>query len=648
MNYVLTKDVCMRSFFSLLLLLTFSISAQEKPNILWIVAEDISPLFGCYDNKDAYTPFIDQLAKKSLVYKRAYSTAPICSPSRSCLASGMFATSLGSQHLRSEVKIPDSVKPLAKVFRENGYWTALRNKTDYNFSADGLFDFWNSTTEPWKKCPKGKPFFAFMNLGKTHEGSGNIAERANPSLARLSKELKRNPDKVDLPPYFPNTPEMRRIWARYHDLISVFDMDVKNVLDNLNKDGFGENTIVFIMADHGMGLPRYKRWLYLTGLHVPLIVHIPKKFKHLSPYGTTSKNIDEITSYVNLPATALNLAGIAVPKNFQGSPILGKNAKTKHEYIFGARDRADDMYDLSRCVFDGRYLYIRHFLPHLAPMQEGYIMSDVFKESHKELHKVHKIGKDSQESQKLWAPRPFEELYDLQNDPKELNNIANKSEFKEIKTKLSSRLKQWCIDTRDSGFLTESDMHRRANENGITPYEMMQKNDSYPIEKIFAAAEKASKPGISQKEQIELYNDKDASVRYWSVQSQIINNYRNSAAVELFKKALKDNNPTVRATAAEGIAKMGKPELAVEVFRELLKEKEPNLALYVSRCLAVSMKDVRPLEKEIRESLQGYLAPPGSKRKWKDFIYSAFSSWALEWALVKSGINTWDDFSAKK
>lgn len=634
-------------FLLLLFLSITALQAQEKPNILWIVAEDISPLFGCYGDKDAYTPFIDKLAKKSLVYKRAYSTAPICSPSRSCLASGMFATSLGSQHLRSEVKIPSSVKPLAKVFKENGYWTALRNKTDYNFSADGLFDYWNSSTTPWKKCPKGKPFFAFMNLGSTHEGSGNLPDRADKALSSLSIEQRRKADKVELPPYYPDTPEMRRIWARYHDLISVFDQEVQKVLENLNNDGFGENTIVFLMSDHGMGLPRYKRWLYLTGLHVPLVIHIPEKLKHLSPYDGTSAEIKDIVSYVNLPATALNLAGIKVSENFQGVPILGPNATTKHEYIFGARDRADDMYDLSRCIFDGRFLYIRHYLPHHAPMQEGIIMSDLKKESHMELHKVHREGKDSVQSKKLWSPRPFEELYDIQNDPKELHNIADKAEFREIKNKLSARLKQWSIETRDSGFLTESDMHRRANELGITPYEMMQSETHFPIEKILTAAEKASNPKVSQKERISLYSDKDPSIRYWAVQSQIINNYKNSEAIELFTKALRDKNPTVRATAAEGIAKAGKPELAIPVFRQLLNETEPNLALYVARSLATSLNDVRPIEKEIREARNSYLAPPGSKRPWKDFVYSAFTSWALEWSLVKSGLNKWDDFSAK-
>ena len=633
--------------FTFLLLLSTYASAQNRPNILWIVAEDISPLMGAYGDKDAYTPFIDEIAKKSLVYKRAYSTAPICSPSRSCLASGMFATSLGSQNLRSEVKLPTSIKPLAQVFKENGYWTALRNKTDYNFSANGLFDYWKSDTTPWRKCPKGKPFFAFMNLGSTHEGSGNIPEKAESALKNLSIEVRRKPNKIKLPPYYPNTPQMKKLWARYHDLITVFDQEVQNVFENLKKDEQAENTIVFIMSDHGMGAPRYKRWLYLTGMHVPLIVHIPERFKQLSPYGSNHKEIDEITSYVNLPATALNLAGIKIPKNFEGKAILGKNSTTEHKYVFGAKDRADDMYDLSRSIFDGRYLYIRHYLPHHVPMQEGYIMSDHKKDFHKELHRIHNAGQDSLESKKLWSSRPHEELYDLKNDPKELQNVANDQSLQKIKTQLAHELKKWSLKTRDSGFLTESDMHRRANEAKLTPYEILQNPKTYPIEKIMNAADLASKPRVKQQTLLDLYKDKDPSVRYWSIQSQIIRNSKNAATIALFKKGLHDENLTVRTTAAEGLARLGLEELSIPVFRALLKETEPNLALYIARSLSTSIKDIRPLESEVRKARKQYLAPEGSKRPWKDFIYSAFTCWALEWSLVKSGLNSHDDFHSK-
>jgi len=193
---------------TILFLIIGSALAKERPNILWIVAEDISPLFGCYGSPDAIKPNIDRFAKRSHLFERAYATAPICSPSRSCLATGMYATSLGTQNLRSIVQLPDSNSPLAKIFRENGYWTALRGKTDYNFDAKGLFAYPNGKDDNfiWKSCPKDKPFYASLNIGGTHEGSGNRSERAQISLKHLPEGAKRDPAKITLPPYFPDTP----------------------------------------------------------------------------------------------------------------------------------------------------------------------------------------------------------------------------------------------------------------------------------------------------------------------------------------------------------------------------------------------------------------------------------------------------------
>ncbi len=616
----------------------------DRPNILWIVAEDISPFFGCYGDPDASTPNIDAFAKRSHLFKNAFSTAPICAPSRSCLGTGLYATSLGTQHLRSIVTIPEQIKPLAQIFRESGYWTALKGKTDYNFDPDGLFDYWEEDTAPWRQCPDDAPFFAFMNLGSTHEGSGNMAERAEPALLRLPAGRKHSPDSIDLPPYFPDTPEMRRIWARYYDLISVWDIDVQAVLDQLEADGQAENTIVFLMADHGLGLPRYKRWLYNTGLHVPLIVHIPERFRSFSPDDKESSVEDRLVSYVDLPATALTLGGIEVPERFAGESLFAENPKEVRErkYVFGARDRADDMYDLSRSVFDGRYLYIRHYNPHLAPIQEGIIFSPHRKESLIELHRAHDAGVDTEISNRLWEPRPFEELYDLMEDPQELNNLANERSLSKRKNILSKKLKNWILESRDSGFLLEPEMHRRAVAAGMTPYEMMQVESLYPLRSILSVAEAATEKGAFSKRGA---NHVDPAVRYWNLIGAIISKEDGSEVEELFKKGLNDSNLVVRTTAAEGLARMGETESAIAAYRELLKEDEPNVALYIARSMALSLADSSALETEIRQARAQYLSPPGSKRPWKDFTYSAFTCWALEWALIKSGLNQYSDFN---
>lgn len=656
----------------------------DRPNILWIVAEDISPFFGCYGSPDAITPNIDAFAQRSHLFRRAYATAPICSPSRSCLATGMYATSLGSQHLRCKVRLPKEISPLAKIFKDNGYWTALRGKTDYNFADDGLFDDWSGkkAAGPWKKCPDGKPFFTFWNLGSTHEGSGNRPERAADALKKLPHDAVRDPANVTVPPHHPDSPEMRRIWARYHELITVFDLEVGKALEQLEADGLADDTIVFLMADHGMGLPRYKRWLYLTGLHVPLIVHLPERFQ--GKQGQTSVR-DALVSYVDLPATALHLAGIDVPDYFAGQDIFSEQQRS---YVFGARDRADDMYDLSRCVFDGRYLYIRHYLPHLPPMQEGYILSPVYKESLIELHRLHDAGLDTEHSRKMWQPRPFEELYDIQNDPHEMQNLADSSTLNSVKKRLEKELKSWILKTRDSGFLTESEMHRRAIEANVAQHTILHDDATYPIARIFAAADQASRPDAGL-----LSGGDDPLLDFWAIQQRIIRGLltapagrpggsvltapagrpggsvltapagrpggsvlpaatgRPGGAVNsseesrrYFRSKLESENPTVRATAAEALARLGEKEPAIPVFRQLLSLKEPNLRLYVARSLALSFDNIKPLEKEVRAARQDMLAPPGSPRPWKDFVYSAFTSWALEWALVKSGLNEWSDF----
>ena len=263
-------------FLSMLLFLILTIlnilgcRQDQKPNILWITCEDISPALGCYGDEYARTPNLDQLAKEGVLYKNAFATAPICAPARSCLITGVYATSLGTQHLRSDVLKPEFIKTIPEYLREQGYYCTNNHKTDYNFNPDGVWDE-NSREAHWRTRPKNSPFFSVFNYGISHEGHGNkIREKDTQDL-----EIKHKPEDAALPPYFPDTPEMRRILAHYYDLISVLDDKVGDLLEQLEKDGLKENTIIFFFSDHGFGLPRYKRWLYNTGLHVPLIIHVP-------------------------------------------------------------------------------------------------------------------------------------------------------------------------------------------------------------------------------------------------------------------------------------------------------------------------------------------------------------------------------------
>jgi uncharacterized sulfatase len=379
-------------------------------------------------------------------------------------------------------------------------------------------------------------------------------------------------------------------------------------------------------------------------LQVPLIVHVPEKFRHLAPGGKASGRHAQPVSLIDLPATALALAGIEAPASYVSRPLFGRGAEEvrQREHIFGARDRADDMYDLSRSVYDGRYLYIRHYLPHQPPIQGGIIFGPQVKESLRELHRVHAEGGDTEESKALWTRRPFEELYDLHTDPQELHNLADQAAVAGVEERLAASLRAWLIETRDTAFLPEPEMHRRAAEAGLTPYEMARDPALYPIEDVLAAAEQASRGAAAP---VEAFRHVDPAVRYWALMGLIMKEDRSEAVTARYVHALSDGNPVVRTTAAEGLARLGRNELALTAFRDLLKETEPNLALFVARSLADSLDDVRPLEAEIRRKRATFLAPPGSPRPWKDFTYSAFTTWALEWALIKSGLNTYEDFA---
>jgi arylsulfatase A-like enzyme len=327
---------------------------REKPNILWITCEDVSPRLGCYGDELAITPNIDKLAGEGVRYTKAFATAPVCAPSRSCLITGVYATSLGTQHLRSEVKLPEKIKCFPEYLRAAGYYCSNNYKKDYNFIDVNVWG---------RKRKSGQPFFSVFNFVSTHQGqiNGSDDDFETNYGSKLESEEHHDPAKISLPPYYPDTPFVRKIWARYYDLITFMDKQVGEMLGQLEADGLTDNTIVFFFADHGLGIPRFKRTLYDSGLHVPLIVRFGEQYQHLSPCGAGEK-IESLVSFVDFAPTVLSLAGLSVPGYMQGRALLGAQAKSPRKYVFGASSRVDEAYEFSRCVRDERYKYIRNYL----------------------------------------------------------------------------------------------------------------------------------------------------------------------------------------------------------------------------------------------------------------------------------------------
>ncbi|MDX1284385.1 MAG: sulfatase, partial [Draconibacterium sp.] len=296
---------------------------ETRPNIVWINCEDTGPDWGCYGLDYATTPNIDKLAEDGIVFNKAYATAPICAPARSCLITGLYATSLGTQHLRCEVDRPDFIKTLPEILSQQGYFTTNQAKTDYNFDPEGVWNYWQNELSPWRKRKGKQPFFSMFVFGMTHEGSANRSEKWEENTRDLPKELFHDPTKVPVPPHYPDTPEIRKIWSHYHDNITVFDRKVGEIVQNLKDDNLLDNTIIFVFSDHGAGLPRHKRWLNVTGLHVPLVVYVPEKFKHMSRVSLGEKN-DELVSFVDFAPTVLSMAGAEIPKTMEGQPFMGR------------------------------------------------------------------------------------------------------------------------------------------------------------------------------------------------------------------------------------------------------------------------------------------------------------------------------------
>ncbi len=611
----------------------------ERPNIVWIVCEDMNPILGCYGDKVAKTPNIDQLAKTGIVFRQAYANAPICAPARSCLITGVYPTSMGTQHLRQEQTIPAWLKPFPKYLSESGYFTSNQNKTDFNFSPEGVFNYHKEDLYPWRKRAEGQPFFSFFNIGDTHEGPGNTHENYQRITANLSPEQITSPDSVTLPPYYPNTPETRKIWARYYDLAAAMDVKVGQILKNLQEDGLMENTIVFFFSDHGHGLPRYKRWLNITGLRVPFVVHVPEKFQHLVKNKPGTENFD-LVSFVDFAPTVLNLAGVKIPQHMNGAPFLGANVPAPHEYLFAARSRADDMYELSRAIHDKNFIYVRHFLPHLPYIQTGIINSDG-KDSYRELRRAHYAGEIPPSGELMWHPKPVEELYDLKADPQELNNLANSPEHAAKLQEMRNLLKYQILKTRDAGFLFEPEMMMRSA--GTTTYEMVHDSAKYDLERIYAAAEMV---GVAKTEQIAAnMSDADSGVRFWAVMGMMNAGDEAKNYSPEIEKLLTDESPTVQIAASGLLCKLNKPEKALPVLGKWMNDERMWLALYAARTIQESGKAAMPLVPEIKKTLEKLSVEPGNKkphagatRVYRDGNFASFTGWALEGALQEMGV----------
>jgi len=433
--------------------------AQGRPNILWLTAEDFGPDLGCYGNSEVRSRNIDRLAREGTRFTNAFTTAPVCSPSRSAFMTGMYQTSIDAHNHRSHrddgFHLPEGVRVISSWFRQAGYFTANVKTAAPEVQGTGKTDFNFSPPEPvfngtdWNQRAAGQPFFAQINFTETHRPFKRDSQ--NPT----------DPAKLTLPPQYPDHPVTRADWAAYYDMIGFLDQKIGSVLKRLADEGILENTVIFFFGDNGRAHVRGKQWLYDEGIHVPLIVRWPKTFRA----GAVN---DQLVSAIDFAATSLALAGVPVPTKMQGKPFLGN--LPRREYIVAARDRCDETVDRIRCVRTARYKYIRNYYP-----DRPYTQINRYKETeYPVLRLMRRLqaegGLTPVQAQFMAASRPPEELYDVNKDPNELQNLAGDSEHHSTLTEMRRILDRWISETGDRGEVAEdpaiaSSWEKRAKEN---------------------------------------------------------------------------------------------------------------------------------------------------------------------------------------
>lgn len=535
------------------LALLLPLCAQEKPNILWITSEDNSSHWlGCYGNKQSQTPRIDALAKEGILFENAYSNAPVCAVARATILMGAYSPTMGTQHMRSRHAIPAKYKPNPEYLRAAGYHCTNPGKTDYNFKGNDN-SYWDKGD--YRKRPEGKPFYSILNITLSHESSLFSKGASDPQRLK--------PSEIDLPPYLPDLPEIRKDMARYHDRITDMDARVGKILDDLEKAGLADHTIVFYYSDHGGVLPRGKRYLENTGVKVPMIVRIPEKFRHLAPFKPGDR-VAEPVSFVDLAPTVLSLAGIDTPPQMQGRPFLGTKRKepAADEMEFLYADRFDELYGMRRGLTDGKWKYIRNFNPDFpaAPYsfyqfgQPGWVA----------YQKAWKDGKLTGIHKTLWeAPGAPEQLYNLSADPWETENLAADPAHAEKLAALRDRLKATMIKITDTGLVPEPLFSSLAKP---TLADHVQGGE-FDVGKITDLAFTATEMKVKNLPRLkQALVSTDPTERHWGIVGLRLLGEKAASETDSLLPLLKDKHAVIRTAAAQALYVMGKKDIAAEAL----------------------------------------------------------------------------------
>lgn len=586
-------------YFVVLLSACFSCVAPQEddrpPNILWITTEDMSLELGCYGDPVAKTPFIDAFATNSLLYTNAIATAPVCAPARSSIITGMHQSSIGSHHMRTTGRMPAGVKYFPRYLREAGYYCTNNAKEDYNLDYQSL-EIWDASSDSahWRnRSNPDQPFFSIFNYIGTHESCVNN-ERKHLSFTKdLTEDQFIDPTDVELPVYYPDNATTRKLWARYYSNISSLDEYVQNILFQLEEDGLKDNTIIFFYSDHGAGVPIHKRWLFDTGLKVPLLVHVPEKYKHLAPK-LMGQQTNELVSFVDLAPTVMNLAGLPIPSHMQGRSFLGENLTSERDYVFAARDRMDERYDMQRAVRNKEFKYIRYYEPSkpyaqfMNTPEKGGIM--------KEIRNAYTMGTLPDAGVRLMADtKPQEELFDLRTDPNELINLVNDPSYQVILNEMRAAHEAWGIRINDAGLIPEPILRSWEASNDKSIYEILSADNLLIKEVQAVALSNEVNPVMAG-----LTSENEAA-RYWAaIKIGDHPDWKNDQVILLLMDRLDDPDHLVRIASARALIKMNAIGNSLDILSDELSSPDEwirlNAALVLDEAGEVSRPTINSLQ----------------------------------------------------
>lgn len=568
MEKSMTVPQLRRASLTLLFLLVSSLSLQaaERPNILWITSEDNGVSWvGCYGSKNAKTPNIDRLAKEGFRYTHCFDNAAVCAPTRSTWITGHYAISLGTQPMRSRYAIPhDKVPYYPDLLKAAGYHVTNGGKTDYNIGSRPDKDCW---LVDGKRPPRqaGQSFFTINNIGDSHES------RAFPK--KRGGQVKTDPAKMVLHSYHPDLPDMRMTYATYVDAVQQMDAKVGRILADLEASGNADDTIVVYCSDHGGVLPRSKRFLYSSGIHCPLIVRIPEKWKRWWPAERPGMTVDRIVSFVDMPKTFVSLAGGKVPSSYQGHIFLGDEIEPAPEYHLSFRERADECSDNVRGLRDQRYAYIKNYMPWAPNGQRLRYMWTMAGTRAWEQHYLD--GKCDEITGRFFKPRPSEEFYDTQVDFDNVNNLIDSPKHQAKIAELKAELRKKQLELFDSGLLPERMRQRRAEANGLTIYEMVRDPKLYPLEKYLDLADLALDRDPKNIDQFsESMDDPDEGVRYWAICGLFLLDDLTKPASQVMQDAIGDDCTEVQMMAAWSMHRHGEVEKANAIFEQVKRNPQ--------------------------------------------------------------------------